>query len=124
MDDKKDIKYLVYKHTSPSNKSYIGITSKQMFDRSGSKGVHYKKNIYFYNAIKKYGWDNFTHEVLCEGLTREEASKKEQYYINLYDTNNPKFGYNHTSGGEVGFSFSDEVKKKLSDKTKLQLSSK
>lgn len=37
-----------------------------------------------------------------------------------YQSNNPQYGYNLTSGGEVGFHFTDEVRKKLSQKTTQQ----
>lgn len=61
--------YCVYKHTSPSNKVYIGITSQEP-ERRWKNGNGYKKNLYFTKAIKKYGWDNFAHEILwCKART-------------------------------------------------------
>ena len=67
-----DRKYCVYKHTSPSNKVYIGITinPKRRWNKS-----HYKYNEHFNNAINKYGWDNFNHEILFSNLTIEDATK-------------------------------------------------
>ena len=41
--------YCIYKHTSPSGKSYIGIT-KQGKKRFGKDGNGYKKQRKFYNA--------------------------------------------------------------------------
>lgn len=112
--------YIVYKHTAPSNKAYIGITKKSMQERSGVEGIHYKKNAHFYSAIKKYGWNNFKHEILCENLTKEEASDKEKYYIDLYNTSDSRFGYNNTTGGETNYSCTEEVRNKIADKTRMQ----
>ena len=53
--------YTVYKHTSPNGKVYIGITCKPTKAR-WKNGKGYKNNDYFYNAILKYGWENFSHE--------------------------------------------------------------
>lgn len=44
--------YIVYKHTSPSGKIYIGITSKVPRKR-WSNGNGYLNNDYFTKAIKK-----------------------------------------------------------------------
>lgn len=66
--------YCVYKHTSPSGKVYIGQTSINPLDR-WQNGKGYKKQA-FYNAIKKYGWENIKHEILYDNLTKEEATKK------------------------------------------------
>lgn len=57
--------YIVYRHTSPSGKVYIGITSRQPEQR-WLNGNGYKDSPKFYNAIKKYGWDNFNHEILFQ----------------------------------------------------------
>lgn len=97
----KDVLYKVYKHTSPSNKVYIGITSQPIKARWGY-GSHYHHNAYLTSAIKKYGWDNFKHEILYEGLTKEEACNKEIELIALYKSNDRRYGYNQSSCGEHG----------------------
>ena len=105
-----DNKYLVYKHTSPSGKVYIGITSNKTQTRwRGGSG--YITNHRFSAAIKKHGWRAFTHEVLAEGLTRSEARQKEVELIALYDSTNPEKGYNIDPGGGVR---SEETRAKLS----------
>lgn len=93
--------YSVYKHTSPSGKVYIGITSLRPEYR-WNHGIGYQKNQYFYRAIQKYGWDNFQHEILFDGLAKEEACNKEIELIALYDSTNPACGYNVSTGGESG----------------------
>lgn len=97
-----DKKYLVYKHTNQiNNKVYIGLTSYNNPEkRWGINGEKYKTCTYFYHAILKYGWNNFSHEILENNLSQEEAYKKEKYYIDLYNSNYEKYGYNLTSGGE------------------------
>ncbi len=62
------------------------------------KGQGYRNQV-FYNAIKKYGWDNFEHIILEEHLTRKEAKEKEIYYIEKYDSFYN--GYNGTFGGDL-----------------------
>lgn len=52
---------------------YVGITSKEDVKRRWLRGTGYKCNIHFTNAINKYGWDNIEHEILLDGLTKEEA---------------------------------------------------
>lgn len=91
--------YSVYKHTSPSGKVYIGIT-KQEPNRRWQNGFGYKTQRLFWRAIEKYGWDNFTHDILENNLTHNEACEKEVIYINKYQSNNSKYGYNVTSGGD------------------------
>lgn len=93
--------YYIYKYVSPSGKIYIGQTKRTKADRSGGKfGSCYRNSTYFYNAILKYGIDNFSYEIIEENLTKEEANEREKYYIKFYNSNNPEYGYNLTSGGE------------------------
>lgn len=92
--------YCVYMHTNQqNNKKYIGITCQRPEYR-WSAGAGYKTQIKFYNAIKKYGWESFTHEILFEDLTETEAKEKEIELIAKYKTVDANFGYNCTLGGE------------------------
>lgn len=108
--------YIVYKHTNlVNNKIYIGQTS---FDnpekRWGKNGEKYKTCSYFYAAIQKYGWNNFSHEILENNLNKEEAAIKERFYISLYKSNQSEFGYNLTSGGEKQKELSLQSREKMS----------
>ena len=95
-------KYCVYCHTNKVNgKKYVGITSRKPEKRWGKNGKGYKCCPYFYRAIKKYGWDTFTHDILFKELSKEEAESKEIELIAEWDLNNTKFGYNITKGGET-----------------------
>ena len=114
-------KYTVYKHTTPNDKVYIGITCrlKQRWSRNG----FYYTGQYFGKAILKYGWDNIKHEILYSGLTKEEACQKEIELIARYKSNNPEFGYNVAPGGEIPwntgkigiFHHSEDTRKKMSE---------
>lgn len=106
-------KWLVYKHTSPSGKVYIGITCRKITKRWG-RGTGYKTQILFYRAILKYGWKNFVHEIISENISEEEAKSLEIKLIKYYKSLN--ISYNITNGGEgiQGFKFSDDSKFKMS----------
>lgn len=118
MEEKR---WCVYKHTCYENqKSYIGITSQKPQVRWGKNGSAYlskASNKHWKNAIRKYGWEGFSHEIIEENLTKEEACEKEKYYINKYDSYNN--GYNDTLGGEgggmIGKHHSEQAKEKLSN---------
>ena len=96
--------YLVYKHTSPSGKSYIGITGdydkRCREHKSASGSSKYSQCRAFHAAIRKYGWDAFTHEILYSNLTIEQANHRETQLINEYGTLAP-YGYNLCTGGGV-----------------------
>ncbi len=114
--------YTVYMHTTPSNKHYIGITSKNVFDR-WKNGQGYHNNKHFYNAIMKYGWDNIKHETIVSGVSREWAIKLEQSLILYYRSNENAYGYNHAVGGpnnKSGYHFNhSEETKHLISQSKL-----
>lgn len=113
------MKYFVYMHTNKINgKKYIGITCQKVENR-WAKGEGYKNQL-FYRAIKKYGWDNFEHEIIESNLTSEQAKEKERELISLYDSTNPEKGYNVGLGGEGMFGglFSEASKSKMSNSHK------
>ena len=105
--------YCIYAHISPSNKAYIGITCQKP-NRRWHGGSGYREQPKFYNAIKKYGWDNFKHIILFENLTESQACELETKLIEQYDS--IKNGYNQTNGGTIGYHY------KHSEETKLLLS--
>lgn len=123
---------IIYKLTSPSGKEYVGLTTRTLEARMREhrvehiyKGDTKKWNKPLYRAMRKYGFENFKIEKLFdEDCTIDELRDKEIYFIELYDTFNN--GYNSTLGGEstLGFRFTDEQKKKLSDRSKRYWSNK
>lgn len=134
--------YYVYIHTNKiNNKRYVGITKQTNPERRwGKNGVNYKQSPHFYSAIRKYGWDNFIHEIIAMNLSKEHACKLEIGLIKKYKTQDKNFGYNTLSGGDapslpketrekisrglignkngLGKPCSDEKKKKISDSQK------
>jgi len=112
--------YSVYMHTNKkNNKKYIGITSINPTRRWRNDGSGYTCG-HFKHAIEKYGWDNFTHEILKTELTEEEAKAEEIRLIALYDTTNEAKGYNLTTGGggTSGYNLPEETKAKMSESKK------
>lgn len=104
--------YCVYKHTTPSGKVYIGLTSMNPLKR-WKNGEGYENCTAFYRAVKKYGWDNIRHEILLSGLDKETACRKEKEYIRAHNSTNPEHGYNLTTGGEH-YEFNSAIKARLS----------
>jgi hypothetical protein len=74
----------------------------------------------FSAAIKKYGWENFTHEMLVEYITEDEANVLEVFYIKEHHSFHPH-GYNLTEGGGNA-SPSEETRAKLSAANKGKVS--
>ena len=100
--------WCIYKHTLPDGRCYIGQTCDIM---ARWKPSAYKNCIKFYSAIQIYGWENFSHEVLIDNLTLEEANHLEEEYIKKY--NSIENGFNLISGGENKL-HSQETKDKMS----------
>lgn len=117
LDNKQ--KMIIYKVTNlVDNKLYIGRTS-------GTLRYRYRKHLYdikkrntcplLYNAIRKYGINNFKWETIDIAYNIDDLNNKEKYYIKLYNSNNKDNGYNLTEGGESsdGYKHTDDVKNKL-----------
>ena len=111
--------YIIYKHTTPSNKVYIGLTSRNPILR-WNNGNGYRKNIHFFRAIMKYGWSNIKHEILYTDLTEEEAKRKEIELIAKYNATDLNFGYNITKGGDTRVSMPEETRIKMINKLRGQ----
>lgn len=100
MVEMKNRKYIVYKHTNKENgKIYIGITS-QSAERRWQHGAGYY-HTYFGNAIRKYGWDGFDHDILAVDLEEQNACDMEISLIKFYRSNERERGYNIAEGGQT-----------------------
>ena len=111
-------KWIVYVHINKlNNKFYVGITSRSA-DRRWEDGKGYSRQRKFYNAIKKYGWDNFLHIIIMQNLTESEAKYFEKEYIAMFDS--MRCGYNSTVGGEgcLGYHHTQQAKDKMSAQRK------
>jgi len=114
-------KYIIYRCINNiNNKIYIGFTSNNLNKRiiehkSNSKK---KSNYIFHKAIRKYGINNFTWDILLETEDKSYALDiMEPFFIKEYDTyyNHGK-GYNMTWGGQGGMldkKHSKETKEKM-----------
>jgi len=94
---------LIYKHTcSINNKSYIGLTTLTLHRRLKEhlKQVRFGSKYHFHNAIRKYGIETFTSEILEDNIIDKEILKqREIYWIKHYNTFLGE-GYNMTDGGD------------------------
>ena len=88
----------IYKITNiQNNKVYIGQTIRSIQDRFHRHINDALNNIldtHFARAIRKYGKDNFIIEQIDQAQTQNELNKKEQYWIQYY--NSVQNGYNET----------------------------
>lgn len=89
--------WYVYVHTNILNgKKYVGITCQKPEDR-WRNGNGYKQCSKMWNAIMKYGWEGFDHEIVAKNLSKEQADKMEKDLIKKYNT--IEAGYNLDIGG-------------------------
>ncbi len=104
----------IYKITNLINlKVYIGQTkdpSKRLGDHTaGTRGGQAKSLIS--KAIVKYGWENFSFEVLEYCLSKESADERECFFINFFNSlSSTGHGYNIRGGGNSIFELSQAMK--------------
>lgn len=72
-------------------------------------------------AIKKYGIENFSREILQWCSCKEELNQQEVYFISIFKSRDSNVGYNLSPGGtsiNSGRHFSEEHKRKISEANK------
>lgn len=123
---------IIYKATNKINgKCYIGQTRHSLEHRKAIHIRYAKKglNTHFYQAIRKYGEENFEWEIMCSTNDKKRLNELETFYITKYDS--IKHGYNMVDGGDNNIMDiesvktkhdeimkSPEVRKKISDSMK------
>ena len=105
-----------------NGKQYVGQT------KHGHTGGRWKEhnviredyNTIFHNAIKKYGTENFSVEVIEDNISDRDIDQREIYYIEFYNTFHANgHGYNMTKGGRgmLGYKPTKKTKQKVKKST-------
>lgn len=114
-DTEEKNNFCVYVHTNKINgKKYVGVTGQDPEKRWNNGKGYTKRQPHMYNAIQKWGWDNFEHQILISDISVEDASFIEQALIAEWNLQDPQYGYNAQSGGLTHATLSDEIKEKIS----------
>lgn len=110
----------IYKWTHiESSRVYIGQTIQNPNQRrlehiANSK--HTPKTYHFHNALKKYGVDAFTFEVIAEATSLTELNLLEEKYVDQYNAINNGFNIRQAGGNKL---HSEESKQRMSEAQKL-----
>ena len=112
---------IIYLFTNKVNgKKYVGQTTRPFEHRFSE---HRRKDSLLSRAFKKYGIENFEHEILDTASDMDELNEKEIFWIKRLNTKRPN-GYNLCDGGDntKGYRHTEEAKQKMSA-TKKRLGS-
>ena len=103
----------IYKATSKTTgKVYIGQScqslDKRMNQHLSRAMTNYDPNNHFHNAIRKYGFSDFSFEIIEDNIIDNETlNEREKYWIEQY--NSYYDGYNSTFGGDCGLRRDDKI---------------
>lgn len=112
-------KFYIYKITNNINGLfYIG---KRCFKGNIKEDNYFGSGLVLNRAIKKYGKNNFTKEIIDIASSKKELSEKEVFWINKLDSKFPR-GYNLTEGGDGIQNTSIEIRSKISKSLKTYFS--
>jgi len=97
-----------------NNKSYIGssvnLSNRFKFYFNDKFIRKYKHNMLIYKILLRYGYSNFTIEIL-EYCDSEKCIEREQYYIDLLK---PEYNILKRAGSSLGFKHTEETLAKIS----------
>ena len=116
---KEEIFGYIYKISNLINgKIYVGRTGDNVKSRFGAhkRRARFGETTFLYNAIRKYGEENFKVEEICVCFSAESTVEAEMELIKVYNLNDREIGYNMSEGGdggEYGRVLSDETKNKI-----------
>jgi group I intron endonuclease len=106
---------VIYKITNLVNgKIYIGQTVRQLIRRWHGHCYRARsgKQSHLYEAMRKYGVENFLVEEIDRSIHKEELNAKEVEWISRLGSMDPEVGYNCKEGGNGG---------RLSEQTKSRM---
>jgi group I intron endonuclease len=113
---------IIYKYINKINgKAYIGRTLEERRRKAHHKSLALNRSdsMPFHRAIRKYGWDSFEYEVLYKNVPEDLLNIAEMYAIYVHDTfGSCGYNTNEGGGGQQGFSYSKDTKRKISENRK------
>lgn len=120
---------VIYKYTSPSNRSYIGQTARESQRRSLFLNIKHPYTCWgsaIDNARLKYGPFSFKYEIVCTVSASSEESLSrlldmcECWYIQKFDSFRSGYNSNLGGGSNLGCKLSEAVKRKLRGRVVLE----
>ncbi len=106
---------IIYKITNTiNNKIYIGQTIQSFKNRLNEhkKKMRNGSKSPLYDALRKYGIENFEFKIIDTAVNQQELDSKEIFYIKQFNSRYPS-GYNLTDGGAGTFNYRHTQKDKL-----------
>lgn len=103
--------YIIYRHTAPDGRIYIGCTGVSLKAR---KQLGYSRTP-FGRIVEAVGWDSIKSTILATTVDRAESERLEEYYIQKFKARNPKYGFNVARGTGA---LPDSQRKHLSEASK------
>lgn len=114
--------YIYLTNNCINNKKYIG--KRKWNDKENIlKDKYLGSGKILTQALKKYGRENFSKEILCICDSSDELNDKEKYYIDLYNATSSRDFYNIAKGGNGGClieGYSEEKKREIIERTRLK----
>lgn len=113
----------IYKITNNiNNKIYIGKTKytiEKRFNGHIKRAEHNDRNYPLYNAMNKYGIENFSISVI-EECSEDLLNEREKFWISKFNSTDREIGYNLTLGGEGGDTYSYQSEERKLEISKLK----
>lgn len=103
--DTKPYGVIYFVLNTQNGKYYVGQTIRSIENRWYNhvwRSLRKVDSLYFHNAIKYYGIQNFEIRTLLTLYSKEDLDAAEKYYIDFLQSRNSDIGYNSSEGGSNG----------------------
>lgn len=87
---------------SVNSKAYIGQSRGSDLAKRWTERLNRGSNLHLTAAIKKYGPEAFTRQILAHCSRQQQADNLERLWIAILQTHDPRYGYNKQFGGLGG----------------------
>lgn len=106
--------YITTNHVN--GKQYIG---QRKYDKQGKWKEYLGSGVVLSKAIKKYGLENFSKEIIENCETKEELNAREKFWINYFNAVDSDNFYNIAKGGDGGNTLAGYTEQQLEEHSKI-----